>query len=166
MRQILPTFVDPVDPMAVYADLPVADGRPGVRLNMIASLDGATAVDGVAGGLANKADQDLFHLMRSLAKVENIRLTAVCDVWDVALEEGRKLADPKAATTKPSTTNAHQVASTPWKSPSISRRSDSAAIATDTRIRNALSPSAARCSALPWPYWWSRSGGRMATRTA
>ena len=69
MRQILPTFVDPVDPTAVYADLPVADGRPGVRLNMIASLDGATAVDGVAGGLANKADQDLFHLMRSLADV-------------------------------------------------------------------------------------------------
>jgi riboflavin biosynthesis pyrimidine reductase len=69
MRQLLPTFVDPVDPMAVYADLPAADGRPGVRLNMIASVDGATAVDGVAGGLANKADKDLFHLMRSLADV-------------------------------------------------------------------------------------------------
>jgi riboflavin biosynthesis pyrimidine reductase len=69
MRQIFPTFVDPVDPMTVYADLPVADGRPGVRCNMIASVDGATAVDGVAGGLANKADQDLFHLLRSLADV-------------------------------------------------------------------------------------------------
>ena len=40
------------------------------------------------------------HLMRSLAKVENVRITAVCDVWDAALGEGRKLADPKAATTK------------------------------------------------------------------
>ena len=69
MRQLLPSFVDPVDPMEVYADLPAADGRPGVRLNMIASVDGATAVDGVAGGLANKADKDLFHLMRSLADV-------------------------------------------------------------------------------------------------
>jgi riboflavin biosynthesis pyrimidine reductase len=69
VRQLLPTYLDPVDPMAVYADLPVAGGRPGVRLNMIASVDGATAVDGVAGGLANKADKDLFQLLRSLADV-------------------------------------------------------------------------------------------------
>jgi riboflavin biosynthesis pyrimidine reductase len=69
VRQLLPTFVDPVDPTAVYADLPVAAGRPGVRLNMIASLDGATAVAGVAGGLGGRADQTLFHLLRSLADV-------------------------------------------------------------------------------------------------
>jgi riboflavin biosynthesis pyrimidine reductase len=69
VRQLLPTPVDPVDPMAVYADLPVAAGRPGVRLNMIASLDGATAVAGVAGGLGGKADQALFALLRSLADV-------------------------------------------------------------------------------------------------
>ena len=69
MRQLLPRFVDPVDPLAVYADLPVAAGRPGVRLNMIASVDGATAVAGVAGGLGGKADQDLFALLRSLADV-------------------------------------------------------------------------------------------------
>jgi riboflavin biosynthesis pyrimidine reductase len=69
MRQLLPTFVDPVDPMAVYADPPVAAGRPGVRFNMIASVDGATAVDGVAGGLGGKADQDLFALLRTLADV-------------------------------------------------------------------------------------------------
>ena len=69
MRQILPTFVDPVDPMAVYADLPVAAGRPGVRLNMIASVDGATAVDGVAGGLGGEADRALFALLRRLADV-------------------------------------------------------------------------------------------------
>jgi riboflavin biosynthesis pyrimidine reductase len=69
MRQLLPSYLDPVDPMTVYGDPPVADGRPGIRFNMIASVDGATAVDGVAGGLANKADQDLFHLLRSLADV-------------------------------------------------------------------------------------------------
>jgi predicted dehydrogenase len=40
------------------------------------------------------------QLMKALAKVENVRLAAVCDVWDVALEEGRKLADPKAVVTK------------------------------------------------------------------
>jgi riboflavin biosynthesis pyrimidine reductase len=47
----------------------VAAGRPGVRFNMIASVDGATAVDGVAGGLGGKADQDLFALLRTLADV-------------------------------------------------------------------------------------------------
>jgi predicted dehydrogenase len=35
-------------------------------------------------------------LMQSLARVANVRLAAVCDVYDGALEAGRKLADPKA----------------------------------------------------------------------
>jgi riboflavin biosynthesis pyrimidine reductase len=69
VRQLLPTLVDPVDPRAVYRDLPPAGARPAVRLNMIASLDGATAVAGVAGGLGGKADQALFALLRSLADV-------------------------------------------------------------------------------------------------
>jgi predicted dehydrogenase len=40
------------------------------------------------------------HLMQSLLKVENVRITAVCDVWDAALNEGHKIAGPKAAATK------------------------------------------------------------------
>ncbi len=40
------------------------------------------------------------HLMKSFPKLDKVRLVAVCDVWDVALAEGRKLADPKAVTTK------------------------------------------------------------------
>ena len=40
------------------------------------------------------------HLMQSLAKIANVRITAVCDVWDAALAEGSKLADPKAFATK------------------------------------------------------------------
>ncbi len=40
------------------------------------------------------------HLMQSLVKVPNVRITHVCDVWDVALAEGKKLADAKATTTK------------------------------------------------------------------
>jgi predicted dehydrogenase len=39
-------------------------------------------------------------LMKSLVKVPNVRIAAVCDIWDVALEEGKKLADPKAFATK------------------------------------------------------------------
>jgi predicted dehydrogenase len=40
------------------------------------------------------------QLMHSLPKIPGVRIAAVCDVWDKNLEEGRKLADPKAATTK------------------------------------------------------------------
>jgi predicted dehydrogenase len=39
-------------------------------------------------------------LMQSLAKVPNVRLAAVCDVYEVNLELGAKLADPKAFITK------------------------------------------------------------------
>jgi riboflavin biosynthesis pyrimidine reductase len=67
MRQLLPTLVDPIDPTAVYGDLPAAPGRPAVRLNMIASVDGATTVGGVSGGLGGRADHALFLLLRSLA---------------------------------------------------------------------------------------------------
>lgn len=40
------------------------------------------------------------HLMGALAKVPGVRIAAVCDVWDVHLEMGRKLADPQAFATK------------------------------------------------------------------
>ena len=44
MRQLLPFPCDPVDPAVLYGDLPSVRTRPAVRLNMIASIDGATAV--------------------------------------------------------------------------------------------------------------------------
>jgi predicted dehydrogenase len=40
------------------------------------------------------------QLMRALVKVPDVRIAAVCDVWDVALAEGRKLAADGAFTTK------------------------------------------------------------------
>jgi riboflavin biosynthesis pyrimidine reductase len=69
MRQLLPTYADRVDPLDVYRDLPPAGSRPAVRLNMIASLDGATAVAGRAGGLGGRADRELFLQLRTLADV-------------------------------------------------------------------------------------------------
>ena len=39
-------------------------------------------------------------LMKALAGVPNVTITAVCDVWDANLAAGRKLADPKAFATK------------------------------------------------------------------
>jgi predicted dehydrogenase len=38
-------------------------------------------------------------LMRSLATVPNVKITAVCDVWETNLNEGKKLADPAAFAT-------------------------------------------------------------------
>ena len=39
-------------------------------------------------------------LMKSLVKVPNVRIAAVCDIYDAHLAAGRKLADPKAVATK------------------------------------------------------------------
>ena len=66
MRQLLPDAVDPVDLAALYGDLPSAASRPSVRVNMIASVDGATEVAGRSGALGSKADSELFHVLRSL----------------------------------------------------------------------------------------------------
>ncbi len=39
-------------------------------------------------------------LMESLAKIEGVRIAAVCDIYDVHLDLAKKLADPKAFATK------------------------------------------------------------------
>src|SRR5437763_17180403 len=39
-------------------------------------------------------------LMKSLAAVPDVRITAVCDIYDAAFEEGKKLADPAAFATR------------------------------------------------------------------
>ena len=69
MRQLLPFPRDPVDPAELYGDLPPTGERPAVRLNMIASIDGATAVAGLSGGLGGPADHALFAVLRAQADV-------------------------------------------------------------------------------------------------
>jgi riboflavin biosynthesis pyrimidine reductase len=69
VRQLFPVPVPEVDPAAVYGEWPAAEGRPAVRLNMIASVDGATTLAGTSGGLGGPADQALFGLLRRLADV-------------------------------------------------------------------------------------------------
>jgi riboflavin biosynthesis pyrimidine reductase len=69
MRQIFPQHVDPVDAEAVYADLPEIDGRPGLRLNFVASVDGATQIGGVSGPLSGPADKFVYRLLRSFADI-------------------------------------------------------------------------------------------------
>lgn len=41
--------------------------RPWVYVNMVSSLDGATALDGVSGGLGGPADQEVFSALRAQA---------------------------------------------------------------------------------------------------
>ncbi len=64
MRQLHPEVIDDVDPVDVYGDLP-----RGVRLNMIASVDGATSVEGLSGALGGAPDRRVFAALRSLADV-------------------------------------------------------------------------------------------------
>src|SRR5579863_6548214 len=40
------------------------------------------------------------HLMKSLREIPNVRIAAVCDIYDAHLAEGAKLADPKASQSK------------------------------------------------------------------
>jgi riboflavin biosynthesis pyrimidine reductase len=68
MRLLFPEARD-ADPTELYGDLPVAEGRPGVRLNMIVSVDGGTAWNGVSGALGGPADKALFAVLRSLTDV-------------------------------------------------------------------------------------------------
>jgi riboflavin biosynthesis pyrimidine reductase len=69
MRQLFPTAGD-VDPVDAYGRLAaLGPGRPGVRLNMIASVDGAASLQGRSGALGGPADKALFATLRSLADV-------------------------------------------------------------------------------------------------
>lgn len=48
---------------------PVVGDRPWVMANMVASVDGAYAVDGRSGGLGTAADHTVFHALRGVADV-------------------------------------------------------------------------------------------------
>ncbi len=69
MQQLLPEHRGEVDPLELYETdpRPAPRGRPWVMLNMIASADGAAAVDGVSGGLGGPPDRRVFTAIRSLA---------------------------------------------------------------------------------------------------
>ena len=69
MHQLLPHPAD-VDPADCYAAprTPPAD-RPWVLVNMVASSDGATTVDGLSGGLGGPADKRVFSAIRAVADV-------------------------------------------------------------------------------------------------
>lgn len=69
MRQIYPEVRDDVDPAQVYDDPRRRErrDRPYVFVNMVASVDGATVIDGVTEQLGSPGDRHIFFLLRSLA---------------------------------------------------------------------------------------------------
>ena len=72
VQQVFPrSDTDDVDPVAAYHDVdrPAPVGRPWVLVNMVASVDGATAVDGRSGPLGGEADRRLLGVVRGLADV-------------------------------------------------------------------------------------------------
>ena len=71
MRQLLPDAVPEVDPIAAYAgdDRPAPAGRPWMLVNMVASADGATAVEGRSGALGGPVDRAAFTAIRAIPDV-------------------------------------------------------------------------------------------------
>ena len=77
------------------------------------------------------------------------------------------MRETSIAITTPTAANTHQAASTSLPCRAGEPR-DRASPATKmlTSARTLASASAARCSALPWPYWWPASAGWPATPIA
>ncbi|MGI8754267.1 MAG: pyrimidine reductase family protein [Acidimicrobiales bacterium] len=70
MRQLYPEPA-PIEPRAAHAALvrPAPAGRPWVLANMVVTIDGATALAGVSGGLSGPADKAVFGALRAVADV-------------------------------------------------------------------------------------------------
>ena len=68
MRQLFPR-ADDVDPADAYGGLGRSGGGPQVRLNMIASIDGAASLGGRSAALGGPSDKALFATLRTLADV-------------------------------------------------------------------------------------------------
>jgi len=80
VRQLLPVPSESVDLVELYGRLGRSpSGRPKVRVNMIASVDGAAAVAGRSGGLGGPADRAVFAALRSLADVILVGASTVRD---------------------------------------------------------------------------------------
>ena len=60
---------DALDPVSAYLDdeRPAPPGRPWVVVSMVASVDGATAIDGRSAGLGGPGDQRVFRALRGSA---------------------------------------------------------------------------------------------------
>jgi riboflavin biosynthesis pyrimidine reductase len=72
MRRLFPSFAESVPTFAASAEPQRRrhrDGRPWVEICMVASIDGATTVDGTSGGLSSATDHELLLSLRLMADV-------------------------------------------------------------------------------------------------
>lgn len=70
MYRILPAPTVEIDTDDAYrAPRELVDGKPWLMVNMIGSVDGAVAIDGVSGGLGSLGDKDVFGTVRSIPDV-------------------------------------------------------------------------------------------------
>ena len=70
MRSLFPEVSERVNLVEMYSrGLRQPPGRPLVRVNMISTLDGATAFAGRSGALGGPGDKLLFSVLRSLADI-------------------------------------------------------------------------------------------------
>ncbi|MCB0995629.1 MAG: pyrimidine reductase family protein [Acidimicrobiales bacterium] len=71
MRELFPQGAEDADAAERYAadERERPDGAPWVVINMIASADGATAIDGRSGALGGPADQAVFRALRAVPDV-------------------------------------------------------------------------------------------------
>jgi riboflavin biosynthesis pyrimidine reductase len=112
MRALLPGKADLDDTVlddAALARLYAYPAGPGpvLRANMVGSLDGAAAVDGLSGGLSSPGDRRVFWALRALADVilvgagtaraEGYHPTRIKEPWaSLGLRAGRPAAPPLA----------------------------------------------------------------------
>ena len=90
VRQLLPSPAERVDLASVYGrDRPPQPERPWVVANMIASADGAAAVEGRSGGLGGPGDRQVFHLLRASVDV------VVAAAGTVRAERYRPILEPR-----------------------------------------------------------------------
>lgn len=70
MEQLVPPLAHrAVTALEALADPPVAAGRPAVRVCMVQSIDGVSAIDGTSGGLGDADDRAFYLACRSLADI-------------------------------------------------------------------------------------------------
>jgi len=93
VRTLLPGS-DPVELAAHYA-YPEGLGAPHVRVNFVASTDGAVTVDGRSAGLGSDADRRVFGTLRELAEVVLVGAGTVrAENYGGARKPTRGRADP------------------------------------------------------------------------
>ncbi|MEV4563710.1 pyrimidine reductase family protein [Nonomuraea sp. NPDC049419] len=106
MRRIYPDIQDNPDIVQAYA---YPEDRPWLRLNMVASVDGAAWLNGRSGPLSSKGDRRVFQTLRGLADVilagaatvrkEGYGPVPPRDSW-AEIREGRPEVPPIAVVTR------------------------------------------------------------------